>query len=155
MIGFSLALAAATVTIRADTPVPLIVDRDVSSETIARGDRVPLHLAADLIVDGVTMIAADAAALGQVTVADRKGAYGRGGRIVVSLLYLRDRGRTIRLRGDIEASGGGHDLRLSGRNVFTAATAVAITGSRATIAAGTRVTGYVLHDVVIDGAEAE
>ncbi len=145
-MSLAVALAAAAPGLSAGTPILLVTETEISSEANVRGDAVPVHVTEDVVVDSVVIVPRGTAGMGQVTVAECKAAYGRGGRVAIELLYLTVSGRSVRLRGTFEVSARGSDLRLSGRNVVSAAVAVAITGKRATIASGTRLTGYVMRD---------
>ncbi len=146
-------VCAATVsapTLRADTAVRLATTTELSSETAMRGDPVMLVVRDPVMIDGVAAIPAGTVAVGQIVTSDRKSAFGAGGRIEIGLQYLTlADGRTVRLRGAFARKGASLSARAASANVYAVAFAVAITGKRATIAAGTPVTGYVLRDTAI------
>jgi hypothetical protein len=132
-----------------DTPVTLETLSIVSSETGSRGDRVALAIAEDVLVDGRVAIPKGARGFAQIVRADAKSGFGVGGRLALQLLYVESGQHIVRLRGTMSWSGRHSGTRGIAGNVFTSAAAVAITGRRAEIPAGTRIKGQVLRSVAV------
>jgi hypothetical protein len=141
--------AAVTVTLPTATPVTLETVTLLSSEVNRRGDPVALRTVDDVIVGDAIVIPKGTVATGQVTLAERKGGFGAAGTLGFELLYLKVDGQVIRLRGDSETRGRSNSTRAALSNVIVTAAAVAITGRRAEIAPGTRVTGYSVRAVTL------
>ncbi len=137
------------VTLVAGTPVRLTTVGRISSQTHVRGDTVLLSIAEDVRVGETIVIPHDTPVRAQVVQADRKGAFGTGGRLEVELLYatLPD-GRIVRLTGRVARRGGDNEVGAVATNVFLAPIALVITGASATVSAGSAVTGYVMRDMV-------
>lgn len=142
--------AASGVQLVADTPIRLETVTPLSSQESVRGTPVTLRVAEDVGVEGRIVIPKGAVAAGQVSVAERKGAFGSAGRLGIELLYVTAGERTVRLRGTSVRTGGSNQAGAAASSVFLTAVAVAITGKRATIPAGTPLTGYVLRDTMIE-----
>lgn len=137
------------IVLRAETPVTLETLTPLSSENVVRGDRVALAVLDPVQIDGITVIPAGALAFGEVVMADPKSGFGVGGRLGIALLYVEVGGRIVRLDGQAAWSGRSGPARGLSSSALAGAAAVAVTGRRAEIAAGTQVTGRVLRDTAL------
>jgi hypothetical protein len=146
--GFVVAapVGAMTRVLPSDTPVVLQTLTALSSETASRGDRVALAVAEPVRIGETVMIPAGARAFGEIVTADRKSGFGVGGRLAVALLYVEVGDRIIRLTGKRATEGRNGPARGLSGSAFVGAVAVAITGRRAEIPAGTRIEGRTLRD---------
>ena len=80
--GFDLTLANGT-------PVHLKLGKTISTASAHVGDVVELHSAEEVVVDGVTVIPIGATAVGIVTEVEPKKRLGRGGKLALSINFLR------------------------------------------------------------------
>jgi len=80
--GFDLTLANGT-------PVHLKLGKTISTASAHVGDVVELHAAEEVVVDGVTVIPIGATAVGIVTEVEPKKRLGRGGKLALSINFLR------------------------------------------------------------------
>ena len=87
------------------TPVDLIFDQAVSSNEQVNGDRFLLHVAEDVVVDGVVVIPAGSRGEGEVVHAARSRAGGKAGELILAARYVRVGGREIKLRSFAGGSG--------------------------------------------------
>ncbi len=143
--------AAATefVTLPAGTPVWLETTVSLSSETAARGEIVPLTVTEDIRVDDVLMVRAGTRAYGQIVRADPKGGFGVGGRLALALRHVELDSGIVRLDGEAHWSGRNGWSRGTTASAFAAAAGLAITGRRAVVPPGTRISGSVLRDTAL------
>src|SRR6267142_1497843 len=80
--GFDLTLANGT-------PIHLKLGKTISTATAHVGDVVELHVAEEVIVDGITVVPIGATAVGIVTEVEPKKRLGRGGKLALSINFLR------------------------------------------------------------------
>jgi hypothetical protein len=79
--------------------VRMIQMEDISSSTANQGDRVQLSVCEDLKVGDVVVVAKGAIAAGTISEAKRKGMLGKGGKLTMSLDYVKAvDGQNIRIR---------------------------------------------------------
>ena len=121
----------------------------LSSEKNVKGDLVRMTVAHDLVLAGQTVIPQEAIAVGELTRAERKGAFGASGKLEARMLYVTVGDRTIRLSGSIGVKGRGGTTEAIATGVAVGTLAFVVTGRRAEIAAGTPVTAYIERDTEI------
>jgi hypothetical protein len=121
----------------------------LSSETLARGDLVPLAVSDDVTIDGIVVIPKGTRAFGQAVRAEPKTGFGVGGRLALELRHVEVGDRIVRLSGDARWAGRNSATRGTSSSAFAGAVAVAITGRRAEVPVGTRIAGTVLRDTAI------
>ena len=80
--GFDLTLANGT-------PVRLKLGKTISTASAHVGDVVELHAAEEVVVDGITVVPIGATAVGIVTEVEPKKRLGRGGKLALSINFLR------------------------------------------------------------------
>ena len=74
--------------VEADTMIRLMVLNEVSTKIAKAGDRFPLRVDEDVIVNGVTVIPVGAKAWGEVLSAEESGVVGKSGKLGAKLLYV-------------------------------------------------------------------
>ncbi len=76
---------SAKVKVQMGTPVDVVFDQTISSDTAVTGQQVTLKVANPVVVDGKTVIAAGAPVLAEVLTAKKSGMVGMPGAITVSV----------------------------------------------------------------------
>ena len=144
------AAAPARLVVPLGTLIDLVTRDAISTKKNEKGDLLYLKVAAPVIVDGVTAIPADTVVVAQLTRAEKRGAFGRSGKLDVQLLYAELPGGPLRVSGTIEARG----KKDAGDTAATAVAFLALpflpTGRSAEIPAGAEVSGRLDRDVWID-----
>ena len=143
------------------TPLKLRLSQTISSADAKVGQEVPFEVVEEVKVDGVVVIPKGATAIGTVTEAQPKRRMGRGGKLNVSISYVRlaDQERAS-LRAMKETQGGGHVGAMTGAMVATgivffpaAPLFLFMHGKDITIPQGTEVTAFVEGDMHLDIAK--
>ena len=124
------------------TEIALLTTTPLSSEKNAKGDIVRMKVARDVIIGGVTVIPQGAEAVGELTRAEHKGAFGTSGKLEARMLYVIVDGSTYRLGGIISVTGRGGTTEAIATGIAVGTLAFVVTGRRAEIAAGTSVTAF-------------
>jgi hypothetical protein len=144
------AAASARLLVPSGTLIDLVTRDAISTKKNEKGDLLHLKVAAPVVVDGVTAIPAGTVVVAQLTLAEKRGAFGRSGKLDVQLLYAEMPGGPMRVSGTIEARG----KKDAGDTAATAAAFLALpflpTGRSAEIAAGAEVSGRLDRDLWID-----
>lgn len=89
LLAISIAAQAATVMVRKGTDVPLVFDRALSSKTARVGDRVPMHVASDVIVNGSTVIRSGTKVTGIISKVEKRKRYGVSAKMQITLNPVR------------------------------------------------------------------
>lgn len=129
------------------TAVYTTTEREVSSKVARVGDRIPLRVAEDVVVDGVTVIRAGTPGTGEVTRIDKKGMFGKSGKIEARVLSVRVGKHSISLTGTANDEGSGGTAGVVAAALLLWPVAPFVTGKSATLPPGTRMTGWVESDV--------
>jgi hypothetical protein len=132
--------------LHANTLVTLETLSVLSSETVARGDRIALAVVDDVRMGDVIAVPAGSRAYGEIVAADRKGAFGVGGRLAVALLYIELGAQIVRIEGQAERDGRNGPVRGLSSSALVPALTVGLTGRRAEIPVRTRIEARVLYD---------
>ena len=141
---------AAPVRIAAGTLIDLVTRDSISTKKNVKGDLLYLKVAAPVVADGVTAIPVGTIVVAQLTRADKRGAFGKSGKLDVQLLYAELPGGPLRVSGMLEARGKrGADDGLATAALFCILPSVA-TGRSAEIPAGSEVSGRLDRDLWID-----
>lgn len=85
--------------IAANTPLILETVAPLSSATLQRGETFGLRLVEPLLIDGVLLLPAGTAGVGEVVHAERSRGGGKAGELLLAARYLEHDGRRIGLRG--------------------------------------------------------
>jgi hypothetical protein len=93
--------------IPAGTEIPLVMGETISSKTNVKGGLFHLFTVEDLTIDGVVAIPKGTKVLAELTRAEKKGAFGKSGKLEARLLYAELENGTIRLTGSIGNRGKG------------------------------------------------
>ena len=142
------------------TPVKLRLSQTMSSADAKTGQDVPFEVIEDVDVDGVPVILKGATAIGNVTAAEPKRRMGRGGKLDISISYVRlaDQQKAA-LRAIKDTKGGGHVGAMTGAMVATgivffpaAPLFLFMHGKDITIPQGTEITAFVQGDMHLDMA---
>lgn len=148
--GPAIAAPAQRLLVPSGTLIDLVTRDAVSTKKNEKGDLLYLKVAAPVIVDGVTVIPVDTVIVAQLTRAEKRGAFGRSGKLDVQLLYAELPGGPLRVSGTLEARG----KKDAGDTAATAVAFLALpfvaTGRSAEIAAGSEVSGRLDRDLWID-----
>jgi hypothetical protein len=143
------------------TPVKLRLSQTISSADAKVGQEVPFEVVEDVKVDGEVVIPKGATAIGTVTEAEPKRRMGRGGKLNVTISYVRlaDQEKAA-LRAVKETHGGGHVGAMTGAMVATgivffpaAPLFLFMHGKDITIPQGTEITAFVEGDMHLDMAK--
>jgi hypothetical protein len=143
------------------TPVKLVLDQTVSSETSHTGDLVSFEVVEDVSVSGVLVIPRGSIAWATVTAAEHKRRMGRGGKLDMNLdkVRLAD-GEKVLLRSVQGGKGGGHTGGMVTGIVVTslvlwpaAPLFLLMHGKDITIPKGTAITAFTQGDAVLDAAK--
>lgn len=144
------AVALARLLVPSGTRIDLVTRDAISTKKNEKGDLLYLKVAAPVIVDGVTAIPADTVVVAQLTRAEKRGAFGRSGKLDVKLLYAELAGGPLRVSGTLEARG----KKDGGDTAATAAAFLVLpfisTGRSAEIPAGSEVSARLDRDLWID-----
>jgi hypothetical protein len=137
---------ATTALLKAATPIRVITSAPLSSKTSAKGERVALEVAEDVIIDGQTLIKKGTAVIGEISDARVKAMFGQSGKLSVRPLYLRVGTQIVRLSGE-----SGTKAKTSGGAIVgLAVVSPLFTGRSAIIPAGTEVPASIERDVTIN-----
>jgi hypothetical protein len=144
------AAPAAGLLLPAGTRIDLVTRDAVSTKKNEKGDLLYLKVAAPVIVDGVIAISAGTIVVAQLTRAEKRGAFGRSGKLDVQLLYAELPGGPLRVSGTLEARG----KKDAGDGAATAAAFLVLpflpTGRSADIPAGSEVSARLDRDLRVD-----
>ncbi len=103
------------------TPVRLRLARNLSSADAKTGETIDFEVLDDVRVDDIIVVKRGSTAIGTVTDAERKKRMARGGKLDVTIDYVRlTDGDKVALRGVRETSGGGHTGGMTAGIVVTA-----------------------------------
>ncbi len=144
------AAPAARLVLPAGTRIDLVTRDTISTRKNEKGDLLYLKVAAPVTVDGVIAIPADTIVVAQLTRAEKRGAFGRSGKLDVQLLYAELPGGPLRVSGALEARG----KKDAGDGAATAAAFLVLpflpTGRSAEIPAGSAVSARLDRDLWVD-----
>lgn len=142
------------------TPVKLRLSQTISSADAKVGQDVPFEVVEDVNVEGVPVIQKGATAIGNVTSAEPKKRMGRGGKLDITISYVRltDQEK-VALRAIKDTKGGGHVGAMTGAMVATgivffpaAPLFLFMHGKDIIIPQGTEITAFVQGDMHLDMA---
>lgn len=119
------------------SPVHLRLIEELSSKVTRKGDTFALEVTKDVSAEGFVVIPAGTQAVGEVTRAETKGAFGKSGKLEARILYLKLDGRTVRLTGALGVAGEGGTTETVLTAIAIGALAFVVTGKSAVLPAGT------------------
>lgn len=129
------------------TPVYLLTQQEMSSKNNKVGDRIELRVAEHVRVNGVTVIPAGSRGVGEITRVEKKGAFGKSGKLDARVLHVRVGDQNIGLGGTANEAGAGGTVGTVAAAVLFWPVAPFVTGKSAVFPPGTRMTGWVENDV--------
>jgi hypothetical protein len=140
------------------TPVRLRLSRNLSSADAKTGETVDFEVLEDVKLDDVLLIARGATAMGTVTDAEHKKRMARGGKLNVTIDYVRlVNDEKVALRAVKDTKGGGHTGAMTGGMVATAIVFfpaapffLFMHGKDTTIPKGTEITAYTNGEIKLD-----
>jgi len=150
--------SAASFVLHDGTPVRLRLSRNLSSADAKSGETVDFEVLEDIAVDDTTVITRGESAIGTVTQAEHKKRMARGGKLDITIDYVRlVNGEKVALRAIKETSGGGHTGAMTGAMVATAIVVwpaapffLFMHGKDTTMPKGTEITAYVNGEIKLD-----
>jgi hypothetical protein len=146
---------AQTVELKSNTPVSVKTTQSLSSENLQSGQQVTdLVVAADVRVDGETVIASGEQVIGKVTSVDDRGAVGQAGKITIDLESTTAvDGTNVPLSGSFSREGDSKMGLSIGVSVLLCPLALLIKGDEGTVpnGASTRALTVGGHDVDVSG----
>jgi hypothetical protein len=157
-VAQTVAPSTETITLHDATPVRLRLTRNLSSADAKTGDTADFEVLDDVKVDDVLVIARGATAIATVTQAQAKRRMARGGKLDITIDYVRlMNGDKVALRAVKETSGGGHTGAMTGAIVATSLVLLPAApfflfmhGKDTTIPKGTEITAYVNGEIKLD-----
>lgn len=137
--------------LRAGTEVPLIMAQSISSndKSLRVGNQIRLQTANAVMLGGATVIPAGSPATAEITEVRRKGMWGKSGRIEARVLNVRVGDRLIRLSGTFDDKGVTGTAGVVGAIVFVPIAGFFLTGTSASINAGSGVKAFLDEDLRI------
>lgn len=143
----SAAAAQAPAVLAAGTPVALRTLQSMSSKDAIQGQRFPLEVTEDVLVQGALVIPKGARAVGEVSRVLEKGMFGKAGKLEVRILFVEVGGARIRLDGVVRDKGESGLGPVVLAAPLIGLSAGMFSGTHAMIPAGTLVTGHVYQDL--------
>jgi hypothetical protein len=126
-----------------DTPVRLMVVKEVNSRTAHSGDRVRLRVNEPVYINDVLVVSVGTTAWAEVADVEQNGAAGKAGKLGVNLLYLDLPSGQIPLRGEIAHRGDGNGAGVAMAIVGFGVLGLLTGGDSARLKAGETFVGYV------------
>ena len=120
----------------ANTEILLSMNSEITSTTHRAGDTFTMSTATDTRIGDLVVIPRGTRAVGEITWRTGRGAFGKSGKMRISLRYLDLDGTRIPIEGDYDQAGEGNTLATVGGIIAVGVFAGFITGSRARIPAG-------------------
>lgn len=141
--------SGAPILVPAGTMIDLVTSNALSSKKSVKGDLLYLKVAAPVLIAGVTAIPEGTVVVAQLTRADPRGAFGRSGKLDLTLLYAELPSGSVRVSGTLGARGKkGADDGAATALAFLTLPFIA-TGRSAEIPAGSEVSGRLDRDLWI------
>lgn len=144
--------AAERYVLPAATPIDLIIEEAVSSDERMNGDRFPLRVAEDVLVDGVVVIPAGSPGEGEVVHAARSRRGGKAGELILAARYVTAGGLTIKLRSFAGGSGKDRTKASVGLAATLGFAGLLVRGGEYVIPAGTLANAKTVEDVELPSA---
>ena len=150
--------SAADITVTKDTDVPLVFDQPVSSKTAKAGDRIAMHVASDVVVNGKTVIPMGTKVTGIVSKVEKRKHFGVNAKLRLAFDPIRvhgaridiepkDKGKYTGTRTDqAGAAAGGGALLLGPLGL---AGGYFVVGKQVNIKVGDTLVTDVVHDTIV------
>jgi len=139
-----------TVVLKEGTPVILKLTTEISSQKAQVGDTIRLAVARDVKVEGYIVIAVNARATGEITMAEPTGIGGQKGRVGFTIFdTVAVDGTTVMLRMSLSRAGQGKEALALGGGFLICPLLLLARGEQATFPVGTEVKAYVENDTTV------
>ena len=136
--------------IKAGTAVRFRLLEEVSSKTARVGDRIRLELVEDIKLDSKVIIPIGTPAYGEVTKVDKKGMFGKSGKLETRLVAIKFNNQEIRLTGSIDDAGQAGTANTVGAMVVVPVAGFFVTGKSALLSPGLQINGFLEQDLIIE-----
>ncbi len=136
-------------TVRQGTEVRMTLEDALSSKSARVGQRFRMRVAEPVRVDGHVIVPAGTPAFGEVTRVERKGAFGKSGKLDVRVLHLDLGENRIRLTGTNSDEGEGGTAATVAVAVVAGIFSAFVTGKSAELPVGTAMVGYIESDTPV------
>jgi hypothetical protein len=143
----AVASPAGLLTLNSGTPVTLAVAEDVNSSTHKEGDIFKLTVLNDVKSGDTILIPRGTPATGEITWRTGKGAFGKSGKLELSLRYIDLNGQKIPVTGDYRQEGEGNTIATGVGVLAIGVFAGFITGKRARLPVGRELMSQVAQAV--------
>lgn len=140
--------------LRQGTAVRFVTDQALSSQKSKEGDRFELRSVEPVNVGTMLVIPAGARAVGEVTRAEKKGAFGKSGKLDTRILYVVVGDQRISMAGKANQQGSSGTVGVVVAAALFWPAMPFITGKSAELPVGTAMTGYVENDLPLVMATA-
>lgn len=131
------------------TEILLVTTMPLSSERNVKGDLIRMTVSNDVVVQGQVVIPRGSIAVGELTRAERKGAFGSSGKLEARMLYVTVDGAKYRIGGSVGVRGRSGTTGTVATALAVGTLAFVVTGKRAEIATGSPISAYVDRDVLV------
>jgi hypothetical protein len=132
----ALAPAPALLSLNNGTPITLAVAEEVNSSTHEEGDTFRLTVLNDVMIGNTVVIPRGTPAMGEITWRTGKGAFGKSGKLELSLRHIDLGGQRIPVSGDFRQEGEGNTIATGIGILAVGVFAGFITGKRARLPVG-------------------
>lgn len=132
----ALAPASALLSLNAGTPITLAVAEEVNSSTHKEGDTFRLTVPNDVMIGNTLVIPRGTPGMGEITWRTGKGAFGKSGKMELSLRHIDLNGQRIPVTGDFRQEGEGNTIATGIGILAVGVFAGFITGKRARLPVG-------------------
>jgi len=139
-----------TIVLKEGTPVILKLTGEISSEKAQVGDVIRLAVARDVKVEGYIVIAVNARATGEITMAEPTRIGGQKGRVALTIFdTVAVDGTIVMLRMSLSRAGQGKQALALGGGFLICPLLLLARGEQATFPVGTEVKAYVENDTIV------
>ena len=139
-------------TVPVHTEVPLVLDKELTSQGHKVGDTFPLSVARDVVVANTVVIPRGTPATGAITYRTGKGTLGKSAKIEVEIRSIDLNGHVIAMAGKQRRAGKGNGAATVGMLLLLGPLAAGVTGTSARYKAGTPFTAYTAEPIVLPPA---
>lgn len=129
-------VSAGALLLNAGTPITLAVSQEVNSSINEAGDTFPLTVLNDVAIGNTIVIPRGTPAVGEITWRTGKGAFGKSGKMELSLRYIELNGQRIPVTGDFRQEGEGNTIATGVAIIAVGVFAGFVTGKRARLPVG-------------------
>jgi hypothetical protein len=135
--------------IRQGAEVRMTLEEELSSQSARVGQRFRMRVAEPVRVDGQVIVPPGTMGVGEVTRVERKGAFGKSGKLDVRVLHLDLGENRIRLTGTGSDEGAGGTAATVAVAVVAGVFSAFVTGKSAVLPVGTQLVGYLEGDTPV------